>query len=246
MSRCPNCPGDNRCVPADGPEGCEYIFIGEAPGSVEDKMGKPFMGKTGEEFNRNYLPLAGLKRGNVRILNSISCLPPGPKGKLDPKKKSHTQLLESCFNHHVRPELECNSYRVIVPMGSFACKAIDASIDLELQHGIPCNTQYGATFPMYHPAGGLHEPKKMLLIRTDWVRLKRYLSGKLRIAQDKYTKPDYRLLTTREELDEELSVENAGYMAIDTETMRGGSPFCLTFSCRPGSGYMILAGNKLL
>jgi hypothetical protein len=99
---------------------------------------------------------------------------------------------------------------------------------------------------MYHPAGGLHEPKKMLLIRTDWVRLKRYLSGKLRIAQDKYTKPDYRILTTREELDEELSVENAGYMAIDTETMRGGSPFCLTFSCRPGSGYMILAGNKLL
>ena len=64
-------------------------------------------------------------------------------------------------------------------MGVLACYAIDPDINLELQHGIPVETAWGTVYPMWHPSAGLHEPKKMLAIRNDWVRLGKYLKGKL-------------------------------------------------------------------
>src|ERR1700722_14181018 len=83
LDRCPLCPNINDPIPCDGPEQCDIFFIGEAPGAMEQKQGKVFVGKTGQELNNHYLPLAGLKREDVRIGNAIKCLPPGHAGKLD-------------------------------------------------------------------------------------------------------------------------------------------------------------------
>lgn len=240
--RCPKCPGDNNCIGPDGPDDCELLFIGESPGGKEDKAKRVFVGPTGEELTRNYLPLAGLKRSDVRIMNAISCLPPGPKGKLDPKKKAHIELLESCSRHFLIPEIECNSYRLLVPMGNFACRAIGLDISLDLQHGIPINSPCGIAFPMFHPAAGLHEPKKMLQIRTDWIRLRKYLAGKLYIPQDTHGFPEYRVIDGMWESNRDHDCRLP--LACDTEVTRKGAPFCLTFSMQPGTGYMIMADNR--
>src|SRR6185436_3630423 len=121
--------------------------------------------------------------------NSISCLPPSVGGKLDPKRTKDLDLLYSCSEHHLYPEIAETKPKLIIPLGSFACRAIDPDIDLELQHGIPLRTSWGMVFPQFHPAQGLHEPKKMLMIRTDWQRLRQYLVGKLYIARDVYSSP---------------------------------------------------------
>lgn len=240
MPRCELCPGVNKCIDSDGPCDSPYLLVGEAPGKQEDKSSKVFVGKTGEELNRHYLPLAGLKRDNVLITNAISCLPTSTDGKIDLKREKDRALLTSCAMSRLYPLL--GRRKLIIPMGAFACHAIDPSIKLELQHGFPVETQWGTVFPMYHPASGIHEPKKMMLIRTDWARLRKYLNGRLHIPTDEYAgREDYSEITSERSLTSILQGRETSPLANDTETSRGGKPYCLTLSTQPGTGYLIKA-----
>lgn len=227
-------------MPSSGPLPCRYVFCGEAPGSLEDKKLTPFIGKTGDEVNRHYLPLAGLRRERVRMANAIRCLPISYGGKLDPKREKDRELLNSCASHHLYPELIEAQPQVVIPMGAFACMAIDPEIDLEVKHGFPLKTSWGMTFPMYHPAGGIHEPKKMLLIRNDWIRLGLFLKDQLRVPRDEYPNPDYRRADYKQ-VREDLADATDKPIACDTESRRGGQPHCLTYSVKPGTGRLILA-----
>ncbi len=234
-------------MPPDVPTCNDYrcVFIGEAPGKDEDKLLKPFVGKTGREVNEHYLPLAGLRRDHVTFTNAIKCMPPGPHGKLDINRTKDLELLESCTLSHLYNELD--GYRVVVPMGAFACYALDPCINLELQHGIPLETSWGTVFPMRHPAGGLHEPKKMLEIRNDWVRLRKYLAGKLQLPVDPYPQPDYRLITPQHtvwDYWEPLECNDYTTLALDTETNRFHGPYCATFSVKAGTGRLIRANDE--
>jgi hypothetical protein len=141
-------------------------------------------------------------------------------------------------------EIEQRGPKLIVPMGVFACRAIDPDINLELQHGIPLETAWGTVFPMYHPAGGLHEPKKMLNIRNDWVRLRKYLAGGLVKPTDNYPTPDYQHVGPIQVLAESKSVGTYTPIAIDTEILRDRSAFCLTYSTQPGTGRLIRADDN--
>ena len=240
MDRCPNLLDDRTSVPPDGPEDADVVLIGEAPGPQEDRLKKVFCGKTGLELNAHYLPLAGLRREHVRVINAICFLPPGAKGKLDLKREKDRELLASCAGHHLYPELERNHYKLIIPLGAFACYAIDPEINLELHHGMPLETPYGLAFPMYHPAGGLHEPKKMLLIRTDWVRLRKYIRQVLKLPVDKHPEPDYFEVIDPVELGTFYRNPTAP-LACDTESTRSRDPFCITFSDMEGTGRLIRA-----
>jgi hypothetical protein len=95
---------------------------------------------------------------------------------------------------------------------------------------------------MYHPALGIHMPKTMLHIRTDWTRLRKYMIGKLRLPVDHYKgQEQYEEITSCAHLKAVLDGCNDYTMACDTEVKRGGWPFCLTFSINPGAGYLIRA-----
>ena len=244
MDRCPSCPAINRCIPADGPAYSDVLFIGDSPNKDDDRKGQVFMGKAGDELNRGYLPICNLRRENVIITNAIKCLPHGT-GKLDPKKTGDLDMLRSCAETHLYKEIQQVRPKVLVPMGSFACRAIDPNINLELQHGMPVQTPHGIAFPMYHPAGGIHEPKKMLLIRTDWTRLNKYLKGRLNIPRDPFEGSE-----CYEHIDNPALVRSvlSGYddmpMACDTESTRKRQPFCLTFSTEPGTGFLIRAEDE--
>jgi uracil-DNA glycosylase family 4 len=239
MTRCALCPGVNVCIPPDISDGADLLFIGEAPGKDENKKGRVFIGKTGDEVNRHYLPLAGLRRDSTGFANAISCLPTTTGGKLDPSRERDQALLSSCAETHLYPLIERGGFRALIPLGAFACKALGLDIQLETDHGFPVETSWSIpAFPMYHPALGIHEPKKMLYIRTDWMRLKRFLNGNLELPWDDYAgREDYREVT---DVDEIRELE-AGAFAADTENKRGGDPYCLTFSRHPGQGRLIRA-----
>lgn len=153
-------------------------------------------------------------------------------------------LLNCCAEHHLFPELERAKPKLIVPMGAFACRAIDPDINLELQHGFPVCTKRGMAFPMYHPAGGIHEPKKMLQIRTDWTRLNKYLKHKLRIPVDSFEgKEQYEHLDSPVLIRDILGPYCSSPLACDTESTQQQKPFCLTFSTEPGTGFLIRAND---
>ena len=217
------------------------MFIGEAPGKDENKWGRPFVGKTGKEVNEHYLPLAGLRRDASYFTNAIKCLPTSAGGKLDLKKPADGRLLSSCANTHLYQEMAELSPRLLVPMGAFACRAVDPSIDLDLHHGMPVETQWGIpAFPMHHPARGMHEPKMMLHIRNDWMRLRKYLQGSLRLPVNDYPEPDYAEVTDPDELD---CIDYTQPLACDTETSPTTGPYFLTYSTAPGTGRLIRASR---
>lgn len=241
MTPCALCPTKNTCVRPDGNPKSDLYFIGEAPGYDENKKGIPFVGKTGLEVHNTYLPCAGLSRPEIYIDNAISCLPDRPKGKLDMNRKQDRELAETCAAHHLYPALKWNRPKIIVPMGAFACYVIDPDIDLEMHHGIPVQTRFGTAFPMYHPAGGIHEPKKMLQIRTDWIRLRRFLAGQLEIPVDEHPDPDYKEATAADI----RGIDPTLPMGSDTESSRRLGPYCITYSQIPGVGRLIRAENTL-
>ena len=160
------------------------------------------------------------------------------------QREKDIELLNSCSEHHLYPEIERAKPKIIIPMGAFACRAIDPDINLELQHGMPVQTIRGLAFPMYHPAGGIHEPKKMLQIRTDWTRLNKFLKHKLRIAVDQFEGMEqYELISCPADIHSILAGYHASPLACDTESTRQRSPFCLTLSAEPGTGFLIKADD---
>lgn len=241
MHPCLDCPRFYQPVPASGPKTRGgVLFVGEAPGPEENKRGMVFIGKTGQEVDQHYLPLAGLRREQCTFTNAIKCYPINAGGKLDIKSKKDRMLLDSCADFHLREEIRQMQPSLVVPMGAFACAAF-GNIDLERQHGYPLDHRNDyVLFPMYHPALGLHEPKKMLLIRNDWVRLKKLMGDTLPLVLDRCPKPDYREAA----VSEILNIDPDFPMGCDTESSSKGEPYCFTFSQEYGKARLIWGGDR--
>ncbi|MGV3650350.1 MAG: uracil-DNA glycosylase [Devosia sp.] len=65
-----------QLVFADGNPDAGIMLIGEAPGSEEDKIGRPFVGRAGQLLDR-MLGAVGLDRNKVFIANMVPWRPPG-------------------------------------------------------------------------------------------------------------------------------------------------------------------------
>jgi uracil-DNA glycosylase len=65
-----------QLVFADGIPGSRVMFVGEAPGEDEDRIGRPFVGKAGQLLDR-MLNAIGLDRQRVYIANVVPWRPPG-------------------------------------------------------------------------------------------------------------------------------------------------------------------------
>lgn len=66
----------NRAVPGVGSTTADWLFVGEAPGAEEDRLGEPFVGQAGKLLDA-MLASIGLARGdNVYIANVLKCRPP--------------------------------------------------------------------------------------------------------------------------------------------------------------------------
>lgn len=65
-----------QLVFADGNPESGIMLIGEAPGSEEDRLGKPFVGRAGQLLDR-MLGAIGLDRNAVYIANMVPWRPPG-------------------------------------------------------------------------------------------------------------------------------------------------------------------------
>jgi uracil-DNA glycosylase family 4 len=80
VSTCPRCAElvstRTQTVFGVGPVDAEVLFIGEAPGADEDRLGEPFVGAAGQLLNR-ILAACGFQREEVYICNVIKCRPPG-------------------------------------------------------------------------------------------------------------------------------------------------------------------------
>ena len=61
---------ENALVFGEGPQKPLLMLIGEAPGEQETLMGRPFVGKAGQNLD-HFLQLAGLQREEIYITNAV-------------------------------------------------------------------------------------------------------------------------------------------------------------------------------
>ena len=160
---------------ADGnPEG-RVMLVGEAPGADEDRIGKPFMGRSGQLLDR-MLATIGLDRSQVYVANIVPWRPPG--------NRTPTPQEVAICKPFIARQIELASPEILLCLGGPAAQNL-----LGLKDGIlrtrgrwySYKTEDGReirALPTLHPAYLLRQPLQKRLGWRDFQALRRALDGR--------------------------------------------------------------------
>ena len=95
-----------QTVFADGSPTARLMFVGEAPGADEDRIGLPFVGRAGQLLTDMITKGMGMKREEVYIANVLKCRPPGNREPSVEEATNCRSFLERQIET-VRPEFLC-------------------------------------------------------------------------------------------------------------------------------------------
>ena len=138
------------------------MFIGEAPGAEEDRVGQPFVGKAGQLLTK-IIEAMGLSRDEVYICNILKCRPPNNR---DPQPDE----IEQC-EPYLKRQIEIVQPRVICTLGRFAAQTLLRS--REPMGRLRDQSHHYEGIPLvatYHPAALLRNPQWK---RPTWEDIKR-------------------------------------------------------------------------
>ncbi len=93
FDQCPLKSTAHQLVFADGNPAARIMLVGEAPGRDEDRVGKPFVGRSGQLLDK-MLGAIGLDRTNVYIGNCVPWRPPGNRKPTDAEKAMCLPFIE--------------------------------------------------------------------------------------------------------------------------------------------------------
>jgi uracil-DNA glycosylase len=170
--RCPLHQTRTQVVFGSGNADAELMFIGEAPGAHEDRMGLPFVGQAGKLLDK-LLGEIGMERGDVFIANVLKCRPPDNR---DP----HPNEIEAC-NRYLMGQVELIEPTVICTLGNFSTKLLrQDTTGISRLHGReevrPIGPRAVRLYPLYHPAAALYTPSMLETLRTDFERIPELLA----------------------------------------------------------------------
>jgi len=100
---------------ADGNPASPVMFIGEAPGEDEDRQGKPFVGVSGQLFDK-MLAAAGMARKDIYISNILFWRPPGNRTPTDAEIAACLPFVEKHISL-IKP-------KILVLLGGVAAKTL--------------------------------------------------------------------------------------------------------------------------
>lgn len=143
------------------------MFIGEAPGAQEDKLGRPFVGPAGK-FLDELIESIGLKRADVYISNVVKYRPPENRDPTDEEKAQCMPWLKL--------EIALIKPKIIAPLGRHALGHFFPKMSISEAHGNPQKVSDDLTiFPIYHPAAALHNGGLRQSLYDDFAKLKEHL-----------------------------------------------------------------------
>jgi uracil-DNA glycosylase len=153
-----------QLVFADGVPGSRVMFVGEAPGGDEDRIGRPFVGRAGQLLDR-MLQAIGLDRGHVYIANVVPWRPPG-------NRTPTLQETQACLPF-IRRQIDLADPEFLVCLGGSSAQTL-----LAVQGGITRVRGSWFDYPresrrpiralaMFHPAYLLRQPAHKRLAWAD-------------------------------------------------------------------------------
>jgi DNA polymerase len=141
---------------ADGTAGAPVMIVGEAPGADEDRLGKPFVGVSGQLMDRMMAAIGLTRDGGFYITNILFWRPPG--------NRTPTLAEQGMCLAFTRRHIELARPKVLVLAGATAVKAVlDTTEGITRLRGkwtgyrLADGTEI-PTMPTFHPAYLLRTP----------------------------------------------------------------------------------------
>ena len=163
-------------VVGEGNPKAKIMFVGEAPGFNEDRMGRPFCGAAGRVLDE-LLESIGIKREDVYISNLLKCRPPGNR---DPQKEE----ISAC-SPYLERQIEIIKPKIICPLGRYSMRFLMEKYGLKDKIE-PISRIHGRVFeisslfqeikiiPLYHPAVATYNINMKEVLKRDFRILEKF------------------------------------------------------------------------
>lgn len=154
----------NKIVFGVGADTAALMFVGEAPGADEDRLGEPFVGRAGQLLDR-MIAAMGWRREDVYIANVLKCRPPG-------NRNPQSDEVAACEGFLAR-QIDAIAPQVIVTLGKPAAHLIlDTKAPISALRGRFQRYRGITVMPTFHPAYLLRSPERK---RETWEDLKKVM-----------------------------------------------------------------------
>ena len=167
---CGLCESRTQTVFGSGHLQAHWLIVGEAPGADEDRLGKPFVGVSGQLLDR-MLGAIGLDRTTFYITNVCFWRPPGNR------KPTEAELVAQ--QPFVQRHIELVKPKVLVLVGAASAHALlntnDGITRLRgrwFEYNSPGLGAPIPTLPIFHPAYLLRQPAQKRETWADLLKLK--------------------------------------------------------------------------
>jgi DNA polymerase len=172
-TRCPLHRTRTKAVFGAGDADADLMFVGEAPGAEEDRLGLPFVGRAGQLLNE-LLEGIGMTREDVFIANVLKSRPPGNR---DPQPEE----IEAC-RPYLFEQVRLIEPKIVCTLGNFSTKLLTRNpTGITRVRGTPQVHSLGgrAVFllPLFHPAAALRTPAVKETLRDDFETIPALLAG---------------------------------------------------------------------
>jgi DNA polymerase len=142
------------------------VFIGEAPGREEAKIGRPFVGRSGKLL-RQMIREIGLDEAAVFITSPVHYLP---------FRGTPTAAMIEHGKEHLFRQLTVVQPDILVLLGATACRAVlHRKVEVAKDHGSIVREAGWVCFVTLHPAYALRFPTAREEFRRDFRKLKRLI-----------------------------------------------------------------------
>jgi uracil-DNA glycosylase len=122
------------------------VFVGEAPGAEEDRLGRPFVGRSGARLDAAIREL-DLGEDSFGVLNVLKCRPP--------KNRFDRAAARTCRPYLDR-QLALLEPEAIVTLGAWALRTLDPGAPAVMRAaGHPREATGTPLFPWIHPAAAM-------------------------------------------------------------------------------------------
>jgi DNA polymerase len=156
-----------QLVMGEGNPDAAVVFIGEAPGATEDKLGRPFVGAAGK-FLDEMLASIDLARGDVYITNIVKYRPPGNRDPLPDEV--------AAFKPYLLEQLAIIKPKLVVFLGRHAMNLFLPQLKISQVHGRAFRRAGQVYMPLYHPAAALYNGGMRDELLSDFAGIPQVLS----------------------------------------------------------------------
>lgn len=154
--------GATQLVMGEGNPNADVVFIGEAPGANEDKLGRPFVGAAGK-FLDEMLQSISLKREEVYITNIVKYRPPGNRDPLPAEIEA--------FRPPLLKQLAIIQPHLVVFLGRHAMNVFFPDLQISQAHGRAFRRNNQVYMPLYHPAAALYNGGMRTALLEDFANI---------------------------------------------------------------------------